>query len=1165
MGEDVADETAGMGEVTTGSRAAGGSSAPEPPQGGSRGSIAVAVFLLLAASILLVGWLILEAPVRENALASLVLIVLIVLLVGLALLVYRRDREARALRELVAAEKDRRRLEERYATLMREAREAIVLLDLDDRVVEANDYALALYGYARNDFVGQLVDVYRVPQGGVTVADRTAQLEAAGGHLEFESVHRRSGGAEFPVDVSLSLVEVEGERYFLQLNRDITERRAAEAALRDSEERYRTLFENSLSGFAVHEIVLDDEGRPVDYVFLAANPAFEKQSGLSAAEVVGRSATEVVPGLQETGLVERYGRVALTGEPDRFETFVPSLQRHFDIQVVSPKPGQFATIFIDVTQRREAEEIITGFLSSSPVGLFIMDRDLRCVRVNEPVAAFNGVPVEEHLGRTVAEIIPDLAPQLEAVLHHVIDTGEARQGVEVTSEAATPAGAAQHLLVTFFPIANPDGLVEFVGGVMVDVTEAKEAEGALEQSREFLERVLGVTPDLIYIFDIVEQRNVFANREMLDVLGYAPEEILEMGDGVLARILHPDDRELMAEHHRRARDLGDGEVLEVEYRMRRAGGDWRILHGRDTAFARDDDGAVTQVIGTAQDVTEQRRAEAALHDASQRLEAIVTAAPVAIVALDRDRIVRLWNPAAAATFGWSAGEVVGRPAPFIPAGAGERAGELAQRVYEGEQFAGLDLPYLRKDGSLVATSTSLAALSGADGQTDGVLMLIEDVSESRAGALRVARLTRLYQVLSAVAEAIPRVRDPERLYEELCRIVVEQGGFVMAWVGAAGPDGRVVVLATAGNDSGYAEGLGIDLSDPSTAAGPTGVAFADGTTTAIIDIAADARMAPFLTAAEERGFRSSAAVPILVDGRPEAVLSLYSPEVGAFDDEELALLERLAADVAFATEAAGRERARRRAEEDLTELNADLERRVLERTAELEVVNAELEAFSYSVSHDLRAPLRALDGFSLALVEDYGDRLDGTAFDYLGRIRAASQRMARLIDDLLTLSRVTRREMSRESVDLSRMAREIAGELRESEPDREVEVTVAANMAVDGDAHLLDVALRNVMANAWKFTAREPAARIEIGSMDQGDEPVFYVRDNGAGFDPAYVDMLFTPFQRLHGYDEFAGTGIGLATVQRIVRRHGGRVWAEGQTGKGATVYFTLAPRVEGG
>jgi signal transduction histidine kinase len=235
---------------------------------------------------------------------------------------------------------------------------------------------------------------------------------------------------------------------------------------------------------------------------------------------------------------------------------------------------------------------------------------------------------------------------------------------------------------------------------------------------------------------------------------------------------------------------------------------------------------------------------------------------------------------------------------------------------------------------------------------------------------------------------------------------------------------------------------------------------------------------------------------------------------------------------------------------------------------ELEGTNRELETFSYSVSHDLRAPLRTIDGFSQILQEDYDRALDDEGMDYLGRVRAASKHMATLIDDLLDLSRVGRRPLRREPVDLASLASGIIEDLRAAEPGREVEFVSGENIVAWGDVSLLKVALENLLGNAWKFTAREEEASIEFGADSRPRPgflaPVYYVRDNGAGFDQAYADKLFGAFQRLHGQDEFEGTGIGLATVARIVHRHGGRVWAEGRVGGGATFYFTLAGRDAG-
>jgi light-regulated signal transduction histidine kinase (bacteriophytochrome) len=241
----------------------------------------------------------------------------------------------------------------------------------------------------------------------------------------------------------------------------------------------------------------------------------------------------------------------------------------------------------------------------------------------------------------------------------------------------------------------------------------------------------------------------------------------------------------------------------------------------------------------------------------------------------------------------------------------------------------------------------------------------------------------------------------------------------------------------------------------------------------------------------------------------------------------------------------------------------ELEQRVDERTAALADANRELEAFSYSVSHDLRAPLRSVSGLSAMLVEDHGGELRPEAHDLLMRIRAAAERMGALIDDLLGLARVSRADMHREPVDLGARAERVVAALRENDPGRSVEVRIAPDLETRADPRLMRVVLDNLIGNAWKFTREEPRSVVEVGAEGSNGDRRFYVRDNGAGFDMAYADKLFGPFQRLHHADEFEGTGIGLATVQRIVRRHGGEIWAEGEVGAGATVSFTLPPENE--
>ncbi len=242
-----------------------------------------------------------------------------------------------------------------------------------------------------------------------------------------------------------------------------------------------------------------------------------------------------------------------------------------------------------------------------------------------------------------------------------------------------------------------------------------------------------------------------------------------------------------------------------------------------------------------------------------------------------------------------------------------------------------------------------------------------------------------------------------------------------------------------------------------------------------------------------------------------------------------------------------------------------LNRKLLNLAANLTQSNKELEDFSYSVAHDLRAPLRAIEGFSQFLIEDYYNRLDDQGKDYLNRIGLGCQRMGQLIDDLLALANITRQEIKSEKTDLREIAKSVMEKIEEAEPNRRVEFSVPARIEAFGDPGLLKIVLENLIGNAWKFTSKTENARIEIGSTQKDGETAYFVKDNGAGFDMKYVDKIFDPFQRLHSQSDFPGQGLGLAIVSRIVHRHGGRIWAEGEVGKGAALYFTLGGIERGG
>jgi light-regulated signal transduction histidine kinase (bacteriophytochrome) len=287
-------------------------------------------------------------------------------------------------------------------------------------------------------------------------------------------------------------------------------------------------------------------------------------------------------------------------------------------------------------------------------------------------------------------------------------------------------------------------------------------------------------------------------------------------------------------------------------------------------------------------------------------------------------------------------------------------------------------------------------------------------------------------------------------------------------------------------------------------------------------------------------------VPLIQGGKTIGLIAVGNRE-GGYRQEELELLEALAPTVVEAFH-------RKRTEEALLQLSEDM----VNRNLELEMVNKELDAFTRSASHDLREPLRIMGGFANIVAEKYADKLDPEGRNYLVRIRSNAERMSQLIEDLLRLSQISRQEMVKINSDLSGIAASVMSGLRQADPDRNVAVVIEKDLRANIDPNLMRIALSNLLINAWKFTSKTEKARIEFGATDQSGHYVYFVRDNGAGFAPEFAGRMFLPFERLHSDKEFGGTGIGLSIAERIIRRHGGRIWAEGEIGKGATFYFTL-------
>jgi PAS domain S-box-containing protein len=601
--------------------------------------------------------------------------------------------------------------------------------------------------------------------------------------------------------------------------------------------------------------------------------------------------------------------------------------------------------------------------------------------------------------------------------------------------------------------------------------------------------------DGIVIADAESRELLMANAAICRMLGYDEHELV----GQPIDVIHPEEElvEICRAFDRQVR--GETPVLSDMPICRRDG----LLLYVDIGAALVELDGRRCLMSTYREVTDRRLAEQELLRQHGLIVAIMETSPVGIVVFDREGQLAFVNSAAERILGVDR-EGIGTRSHDAP--------EWKITDYDGGPFPDERLPFRvvmstgravegvrhaieRSDGERVLLYVNASPLVDADGDVGGVVAALLDVTSSVQAEVR----------FRSIVEGSPMGMHMYRLETD--------GSLVFAGANQAadrilGVDNRQYIGKTL--EQAFPPLAVTDIPEHYRQVARTGVPWHD----------------------EQ------------VEYRDETISGAFDVHVFATGPGRIAVMFLDITD-------------RKRVESEVLRLNRELERRVSHRTAQLEAVNRELESFCYSVSHDLRTPLRSMDGFSQILMDDYGDRLDADGQLLLQRIRAGSQRMGRLIDDLLELSRVARLDLRRLPVDLSLVAREVIDELRLLEPSRSVAVEVEDGLVANGDPNLLRVVLHNLLGNAWKFTGPQQSPRVSFGRAE-GDGVVFVVRDNGVGFDPRFADKLFHPFQRLHGAADFEGAGVGLATVQRIIARHGGRVWAEAQAGAGASFFFTV-------
>jgi len=584
----------------------------------------------------------------------------------------------------------------------------------------------------------------------------------------------------------------------------------------------------------------------------------------------------------------------------------------------------------------------------------------------------------------------------------------------------------------------------------------------------------------------------------------------------------------------------------------------------------DDAGQIQGIEAFIRDTTVRKRAEEALLSVRQRFQEIVDRAPIAIYVKNRDGQFVFGNRRLERYTGRPLNALIGKTDyDFAPKEDADVWRENDLKVLNGKEVLEFEETGMDADGRAYVNISIKFPLIDNSGMPVEVCGISTDITERKQAEKglqelneqleqKVMRRTRFYALLAGINDAIVKCRDRQELLTEICRIIVETGEFRLAWIGTLDEASREIKPEASWGETSYLEGIRITANDEPEGQGPGGRAIAEGRYIVSVDFEEEAMMRPWRERARAYGIRSSSVFPLFHEGRAIGEISIYSETPRFFSEEEISLLLAISENVSFALAALSAEEKRREAVDALRQLNEELEQHVAGRTADLEDANKELEAFSYSVSHDLRAPLRHMRGFVELLQERVGEQLDQKSQSYMNSIAKASRKMGILIDDLLNFSRLGRKEIAIKKVSMNALVSDVVHELKAAARDRNIKWEVDALPEVYGDQPLLRIVLVNLISNAVKFTGKVENAAIKIGCNSEENEFVFYLEDNGEGFNMKFADKLFDVFQRLHTESEFEGTGIGLANVRRIISRHGGRTWAEGVEGKGATFYFTI-------
>lgn len=1120
------------------------------------------------------------------------------------------------------AEEQARILSTRLGYLTKYANDFIILLDEDFRFLETNERVVDFYGYSREELLGMHPTQLRAPETKELFAEQIKPLLSTGKAV-YETVHQRKDGTRFPVEISIRAVDVEEKRFYQAILRDITERKKAEEVLRESERKLREAQEIAHLGYW-HWDVKTGDVKWSDEVFkiFCLDPAkfipqIDSIQALSPwpgeherdKELIRRATEKHETGTYEQRFLRPDGSIGY---------YYSSFQGNYD------KAGELTSIVgtvQDITERKKAEEAIKiseakyrRLFEAAKDGILIVDAETgMIVDANPFLVDMLGYPYEDLAKKHLWEInfLKDIVSS-RVVFQELQEKGYIRYE-DLPLETARGEKKEVEFVSNVYDVGDRKVIQCNIRDITVHMAERRKAEGELRDSERRLSNIIDFLPDATFAVD--RQGKVIAwNRAIEKMTGIQTKDMIGKGDYEYAIPFYGTRRpiliDLVFEPHKDVEKLyrfvkREGDMVTSEAFVDFPGGGSLVLWGC-AAPLYDREGEVIGAIESIRDVTERKRSEEALRKNEMLLRTILTSAPLGI-AFMRNRTIEWANAPMADLTGYPLKELEGRNTEFlyISHEEYERAGRglYGDGLKPGE--VSYDSQWKKKDGTVIDVRTRVAAIDRAAPEA-GYVATVVDISSLKSYEKKILDIARFPKenpspVLRVDCHGTILYANPSSA-PVLEAWGTRQGGKVPEWFQGLLTEmcstlqpkkietnigDRVYLFnITPVPEEKFANIYGDDITDMKKAEEERerseeefGILLASMTNAfAIFEPVLDGE-GKFVSC---RFVYVNSAYEKMRGVKNEEVKGKTMHEV--WPDTEAGWVE-LYGEVAATGIRKNFEMyhgptgktyycnvyrppmeknrfcvvseditERKKAEKELEKYRGHLEELVKERTDEL-------ESFSYSVSHDLRAPIRAIDGFTRILAEEFGGKLDQEGRRIVGVIIKSTKDMGKLIDDLLDFSRLGRRETQFTTIDMEMLVKDVAEGLMREDAGRKVMVETGHLPEAVGDRAMIQIALVNLLSNAFKFTRKNENTLIEIGGYEKDGMTVYFVRDNGVGFDMKYAPKLFGVFQRLHSQDEFEGTGIGLAMVKRIISKNGGRVWAEGEMGKGACFYFSLPKR----